>query len=144
VRMVVSFMEAIETSIRKTILLYSCQGCFFCSDLRAFLPQVEANPAEDAHVYVCHPYQSEACDQVPTPIRIQKLETGDDKERCGDIMAEAILAGKQIEKFALVDAPARFALPEAIIAEFPDDFLMRDGPRYGSDGEGNDKQIQHL
>jgi hypothetical protein len=43
-------------------------------------------------------------------------------------MAEALLAGKEIEEFPSVNAPANLTLTYAVISKFPHDFFMRDGP----------------
>jgi hypothetical protein len=120
------------------------QSRFLRGDFGAFHPQVETDPAENAHVYVGDPHQCETGNQVSAPIRVQQLEAGYDEENHSNVMAETVFAGKQIEEFALVDASARLALASAIVAEFADEFLMCDGPRNGRNGKRQYKQIQYL
>jgi hypothetical protein len=54
-------------------------------------------------------------------------------------MAEAVFACKQVEKLTLVDAPANLTFRHAIIPEFAHDFFVRDRPRNGSDGKGENE-----
>lgn len=90
------------------MLLDLCQGQFFCRNIDAFLPDVESNPAEEAHVHVCHPNQRKPGDEVSPPIWEQKLVPGDHQENGSDIVAETVFASEQIEKLALENASARF------------------------------------
>jgi hypothetical protein len=59
-------------------------------------------------------------------------------------MAEAEFAGEEIKEFPRIHVLPRFALLDAKLAEFPKDFLMRDGPRNGRNRKSNDKQRQQL
>jgi hypothetical protein len=56
-------------------------------------------------------------------------------------VAETVFASEEIKEFALEDESAGFAVRDAEVMEFPNDFFMRDGPRNGCNGKGDDKQI---
>ena len=129
---------------RKTSLLATRQSRFFCVNFEALFPQVESKPAEDGHVYVRHPNQREPSNQIATPIRKQKFVSRDDQEDGGDVVAETVFASEKVKEFALEDEPARFAVRDAEVMEFSNDFFMRDGPGNGCNGKGNDKQRENL
>jgi hypothetical protein len=59
-------------------------------------------------------------------------------------VAETIFAGEEVKEFALEDESARFAVRDAEVMEFPNDFFVRDGPRNGCNRKGDNKQIQNL
>jgi hypothetical protein len=56
-------------------------------------------------------------------------------------VAETVFASEEIEEFALEDESARFAVRDAKVMEFPNDFFMRDGPRNRCNRKGDNKQI---
>ena len=59
-------------------------------------------------------------------------------------MAETVFAGKQVEEFSFVNAPAGLAFSDAKVAKLSNHLFMRDGPRNRGDGERKDEQTQHL
>src|SRR5450432_4014959 len=59
-------------------------------------------------------------------------------------MAEAILAGKQIKKLALIHSSAGLAVAHAIIVSFTENFFVRDGPRNRGHRDGQNHQGQKL
>jgi hypothetical protein len=126
------------------MLLALCQYCLFCADFVALFLQIESDPAEEPHVDVRHPDQGKAGDEVSAPIRKQELVACDDQEGGSHVVAEAILTSKEIKEFALVDAPTGFTFAQADVAQFPDNFLMRNGPCNRCDGKRNDKQRKYL
>lgn len=125
---------------QKAGLLAVSKYGFFCRDFCAFFPEVETKPAEDSHVNVCHPDQRKTGNQIPSPIGKQKLVASDDQEEGSNVVAEAVFASEQVEKFAFEDETAGLAVRDAEFMEFAYDFFMRDGPRNGCNGESDDKQ----
>ena len=63
--------------------------------------------------------------QIPTPIRIQKFVVGNNQKGCGDVVAETVFAGEEIEEFTLEAEPARFAVGDAEVMKFSNDFFVR-------------------
>jgi hypothetical protein len=100
----------------------------------ALFTNIEPNLPEETHVDVGHPHQGEACDQIAAPVRIQKFVARDDEESCRDVVAEAVLAGEEIEELAFVDAAAGLALGETDVTKLAYHFFMRNGPRNGCHG----------
>ena len=80
-------------------LLSLISSCFFLLgfDLNAFMLDIKAQAVIDAHVLVGNPHQSKKGDEVATPVRIEQLVASDDEEKDSDVMAETVLAGKNIE-----------------------------------------------
>jgi hypothetical protein len=56
-------------------------------------------------------------------------------------VAETIFAGEEIKEFALEDESARFAVSDAELMEFPNDFFMSNGPSNGCNRKGDNKQV---
>ena len=104
-----------------------------------FLFQIEPDSAENTRIHVCDPNEREARDEVASPVGIEKLIPGNDQEGSRDVMAEAVFTGEQVKKLALIDAAADFTLRYAIVSEFTHDLLVRDRPRNGSDGKGENE-----
>jgi len=48
----------------------------------------------DAHVLVGDPDQGKQSDEVSAPVGIEKFEARENQKKCGDVVAEAIFAGK--------------------------------------------------
>jgi hypothetical protein len=55
---------------------------------------VEAQAIEDGHVLICYPYQREQSQQVSSPVCVDELESGDQKEEERNPMAETIFTRK--------------------------------------------------
>src|SRR5690242_1503769 len=91
-------------------------------DLDALAFDVEAQPAEEAHILVGHPDQREAADQVAAPIVVEQLVARDDEEKGRHIMAETVFAGEQVEKFSLDQSPTSLATFDTILARLAEDF----------------------
>ena len=73
-----------------------------CGDFHPIFPNLQAQPAKEAHVDVGQPYQRETCDEIASPVIEQQLVTGDEQEEGGDVVTEAILAREQVEELARV------------------------------------------
>ena len=101
---------------------------------------VQAKPSVKAHVLVGDPNEREARDQVSAPILIKKLVPCDDEKKDRDVMAETILARKNIKEFALVELPAYLALLSAVFSRLSKDFFMSNSP--GDTGNWNGKNEQ--
>ena len=91
--------------------LRSFNAFLFFLDLDALSFHFEANSRKQAHIDVRHPYQSKACNQIPSPVWIKKLKTGNDQKYGCDVVAEAVLAREEIEELAFVDSAAGCAFP---------------------------------
>src|SRR5690242_2936380 len=105
------------------------------ADLYPFLLQIQPQVPVEAHVLVGDPDQGKAADDVPSPILVEQLVARDaDKER-GYVVAEAILASEQKEKFAAQIAAGFLALPLTILTRLAENLLVGDRP--GNAGDGN-------
>lgn len=67
---------------------------------------VETQAAEQAHVHIGDPHQSESADQISTPILIEQLIAGDYQKKDSHIVTEAVFTGEEIEEFTLDHAAA--------------------------------------
>src|SRR4051812_24527300 len=96
---------------------------------------VEAEAVVDAHVLVGDPDECEAPDEVAAPVLVEQPVARDEEEEDRHVVAEAVLAGKEVEEFSLVPAPA---LPTPAHTELPrlaEDLLVRHGPGDARDGD---------
>ena len=66
----------------------------------AFL-QVYPDDIIQTHVDICDPDQGKARKQIPTPIGSIKLKTGKYEHENSNIMAKAVLAGKEVKELSL-------------------------------------------
>ena len=69
---------------------------------------------------------------------------GDGEKESRHIMAKAIFTSEEIEKLAVQQAPARFAMALAPFPGLAKHFLMSDGPRYRRYGNGLYQQSENL
>jgi len=60
---------------------------------------IESEVRKNTHVEIRHPDNCEQRNKVSAPIGIQQFEPGDHKKQRGDVVTEAIFAGKKIEEF---------------------------------------------
>jgi hypothetical protein len=105
---------------------------------------VETEMIVDAHILVRHPDQSEQRDEISAPARVEELEASYDQEQRSNIMAEAIFAGEQVEKFASGQTVCLLGLLLAIVARLTKDFLMSNRPGDAGDGDRQDEQPHKL
>ena len=101
---------------------------------------IEAQPVEEAHVYVGDPYQSEPCDDISTPSREQHPEAKDPKGQRRDIMREAVLACEEVEELAAGEGVGAFALALAELARFAKHLFVRNGPGNARDRKREQQQ----
>ena len=72
---------------------------FFPSfDLYLLTLDVETKAVVDAHVLIRNPHQGKQRDQISSPIFIEQLITRDYQKQDRYVVAEAVFAGKQVEK----------------------------------------------
>jgi hypothetical protein len=110
-------------------------------DVLAF--NVKPQPVVNAYVLIGHPNQREKRNHVTTPVWKYQLETRNHQERRGDVMAQAVFAGKQIKKFA-PEPGAAFALHLAEFLKFVKHGFMGKRPRDASHRYGKNKQGENL
>ena len=101
---------------------------FLGSDFDLFLLDIQAQVVVDAYVLVGYPNQSKKCNQIAAPIRVQQLEASDQQKKDCHIMAEAVFASKQIEKFAPEQAARDAGLVVAIFPGFAKYFFVGASP----------------
>ena len=92
------------------------------------MPDIEAQAVVDAHVLIGYPDQSEQGDQIAAPAAIEHLESREDQKSGRHIVAETVLAGKEIEEFAARGCSRSARLVLTILPRFPKHFFVRDGP----------------
>ena len=105
---------------------------------------VEPDAVEQAHIDVGNPDQREPRDQIAAPARVEHLELGDQKKECRDVVAEAILAGEEVEEFPYEDGAAVFAFTLAPVAGLAKELFVGDGPGGACDGDGEKEEIGEL
>lgn len=104
----------------------------------------EAKAIEEAHVEVGDPDEGELGDEVASPAIVEHLKTSDEQEDRCDVVAEAILAGKEVEEFSLSGRAAVLTLVFAPVARFAEDFFVGNGPGDGRDGKGEKEEVSEL
>jgi hypothetical protein len=113
-------------------------------DLQALMANVQAQPPIQTHVQIGEAHQSEPCQEKAAPSGEQQTKTGERQKKCRDVMAEAEFAGEEVEELPLVHAAAVPAFFFAPLAGVTGDFLMRDRPGDGGDGNRQDGQLNEL
>ncbi len=105
---------------------------------------VEAQAVEEAHVDVGDPDEGEPGDEIAAPAFVEHLEARDDEQECGDVVAETVFAGKEVEKFAWDEAAAVLALIFAPVTGLAEDLFVGDGPGDAGDGKREDEEVGEL
>ena len=90
------------------------------------------------------PDQRETGDPIASPAQIEHLEMHQPEKQRGHVVAEAILAREEIEKFAHQTAAALLALALAEFARLAEDLFVRDRPRDAGNGQRQQKQEREL
>ena len=127
------------------VLAFSRRCNFFLNfAFQSFGLDVETQPVINAHVLVCHPHQREPRDQISAPVGKQYLELRDEHEGGGDVMAEAILAGEEIEEFSLIPTPAILTAPLAVLTRFAKDLFVRNRPGDARNRNRQQKKLDDL
>ena len=119
------------------LCLVDCNGYVFVLD-------VETQAVEEAHVDVGDPDKGEPGDEIAAPAFVEHLEAGDDEKQCCDVVAEAVLAGEEVEEFAWDEAAAVLALVFAPVAGLAKNLFVGDGPGNTRYGECEDEEIGEL
>ena len=134
-----AYWELAVTGYR-LVLIILCTVRYILPDLTfdPFGLDFEPQAIVDAHILICYPDQREQRNQVSAPVGEQQFESSDEQEQGGNVMAEAVLAGEEIEEFSLVPAKAVVTATFAVLAWFAKDFFVRHGP-----GNARDRNCQH-
>jgi hypothetical protein len=90
----------------------------FAFNLYTLLFQVQAQQCEHRYVDVRNPDQGKSADQITPPICVKQFEAGDEEKNYGDVMAKAVFAGEEVEKFALIKTLGILAAGYANLMEF--------------------------
>jgi hypothetical protein len=94
--------KVLGDSLLRTILTFDRLHFFLhLLDLDALTLDVEPQASKNAHINVGHPDEREPGDEISAPAVKQQLISGQPDERRGDVMTEAVFAGKQVEEFSL-------------------------------------------
>ena len=101
---------------------------------------VETEATEYAHVDVRHPHQGESRNHVATPIVEEKGVAGADEKNQCHVVAEAILAGEQVEELARQYRACCLAPCFAPLARLAKDLLVGDRPRDARDRERENEE----
>jgi hypothetical protein len=105
---------------------------------------VEAKAVEEAHVDVGDPDKGEPGDEIAAPALIEHLKARDEEKERGDVVAEAVLAGEEVEEFTWDEAAAILALVFAPVAWLAKDLFVGDSPSDTRYGECEDEEIGEL
>ena len=105
---------------------------------------VEAQAVEEAHVDVGDPNEGEPRDEIATPAFVEHLEMRDDEQKCGDVVAETVFTGEEVEKLAWDQAAAVLTLIFAPVARFAEDLFVSDGPGNTGHREREDEEVGEL
>ena len=82
--------------------------------------------------------------EIAAPVVIEHMEAGDEEKDSGDVVAEAVLAGEEIEEFACEERLAVLALVLAVLAGLAKDLLVGDGPGGAGDGKREQHKVGEL
>ena len=104
---------------------------------------VQPEPVINADVLVGDPHQREKRNHITPPVWEHELETRDGQKRGGHVMAQAVLAGKEIKQFALEPAAA-FALTPTEFLKFAKHCFVSKGPGDAGHRDGQDKESKNL
>lgn len=116
------------------------QCIFFDLCIYSFTLDIGADQQKKAHINIGDPDQGEPGNKIASPVREQKMKSGDDQEQCGDIKAKTIFAGKQVEEFTPQEGSGALALSFAIFPGFKKDLFVGHRPGDTGDGNGKDKE----
>lgn len=109
-----------------------------------FVLNIEPQPVEEAHVHVGDPNQRKPGDQIAAPASVEHLEARNYEEKRSHIVAKAVLACEEIEKFARDQGVAVLAAILAPVPGLAKDLFVCDGPRDTGNGKRQDKKIRKL
>lgn len=99
---------------------------------------------EDAHVDIRNPYQGKLGNYITAPSQAQHFKLCQEQKQRRHIVAEAILACKQIEEFTEVERRTVFAFVFAEVPRLSKDLLMSDSPGYTRSRKAEKQQKSEL
>ena len=105
---------------------------------------VQAQTIEEAHIDVGDPNEREPGDQVASPALVKHLEAGDNEEESCDVVAEAVLAGEEVEELSRDESAATLATVFAPLARLTEDLFVSYSPGNACDREREDNEIGEL
>jgi hypothetical protein len=109
---------------------------FFNFGLDAHFFQVLSYQSKKAHINVRNEYQGEAGNEIAAPIFKKQLEPGYKEHDCRNVVAEAIFAGKKIEKLAAGHCFCLMRTLEAIFSWLTKNFFVGNRPGDAGDRYG--------
>src|SRR5262249_33585725 len=112
--------------------------------LLTVLTDFEPQLTERAHIDVGDEHQREERDDVAAPIVEPQVIPRKNQKSKRDVVAEAVLAGEEIEELSLDHPLAGLAAPDAVFTRLAEDFLMGHGPCHARNRNGEDKEHPDL
>ncbi len=106
----------------------------FGVNLDLLVLDVEPQVVVDAHILICHPDQGKQSNQISPPAVVEQLESRNDQKKCGNVLTEAVFAGKQIIKLAARQVASLFRSALAIVPRLTEYFFVGDRPRDAGHG----------
>ena len=100
--------------------------------------------AEETHIPIGHPHQSEECDDISSPIIIQQAEICKNQKQKTDVVAEAIFTSEKIEELPSGNRFSTAADFLAILSRFAENLFLRNRPGNAGNGNGNNEKMQKL
>lgn len=69
-------------------------------DIDVLVFDVETKAVKKTHVDVSDPNQGKPGDEIAPPAVVEHLEARDDEKKRGDVVAETVFAGEEVEEFS--------------------------------------------
>jgi hypothetical protein len=113
-------------------------------DDKILVLDLEPQAIKDAHVDIRNPHQGKLGNYITAPSEAQHFELGQQQEQRRHIVAEAILASKQIEELTQVERRTFFTFVFAEVSRLSKDFLMSDSPGYTCNRQPEKQQKSEL
>jgi len=136
----------VETKLLESLLLgfYLFFDDLVGGDVDVLVLDLEAETVEEAHINIGDPDQGEQGDEIAAPAVVEQMEARNQQEEGRDVVAEAVLAGEEIEEFSEGEAAAVFASALEPLARLAEDLFVGDGPGDAGDGQGEQEEIGEL
>ena len=98
----------------------------------------------ETHVGIGDVGQGKEGDEVSAPVVEQKLVSGDEEERDGDVVGKAEFAGWNVEKLSTDVTAGGIGLLFAVFARLAKNLFVGDGPGDGRDVDRKDEKPDYL